>query len=62
MGVVYKAPNGLAPYLSYSESFFPVSVSEVSGMSFRPTTGKQYEAGLRYQPTGARQCAEVRCR
>lgn len=54
LGVVYKAPNGLAPYLSYSESFFPVSVSEVSGMSFRPTTGKQYEAGLRYQPEGSR--------
>jgi iron complex outermembrane receptor protein len=53
-GVVYKAPNGLAPYLSYSESFFPVSVSEVSGQSFRPTKGKQYEAGVRYQPDGSR--------
>lgn len=53
-GVVYKATNGLAPYLSYSESFFPVSVSEVSGQSFRPTKGKQYEAGVRYQPDGSR--------
>lgn len=53
-GIVYKASNGLAPYLSYSESFFPVSVSEVSGQSFRPTKGKQYEAGVRYQPDGSR--------
>lgn len=53
-GVVYKASNGLAPYLSYSESFFPVSVSEVSGQTFRPTKGKQYEAGVRYQPDGSR--------
>lgn len=53
-GLVYKAANGLAPYLSYSESFFPVSVSEVSGQQFRPTRGRQYEAGVRYQPEGSR--------
>lgn len=53
-GLVYKAANGLAPYLSYSESFFPVSVSEVSGQTFRPTRGKQYEAGVRFQPEGSR--------
>ncbi|GGC12778.1 ferric siderophore receptor [Oxalicibacterium flavum] len=53
-GVVYKMANGFAPYLSYSESFFPVSVSEVSGQTFQPTRGKQYEAGLRYQPEDSR--------
>ena len=49
-GLVYLADNGLAPYISYSESFFPVSVAEVTGQTFTPTEGKQYEAGVRYQP------------
>lgn len=49
-GLVYKADNGLAPYISYSESFFPVAVADAPGQSFAPTEGKQYEIGLRYQP------------
>lgn len=49
-GLVYLANNGLAPYISYSESFFPVSVAEVTGQTFDPTEGKQYEVGVRYQP------------
>ncbi len=49
-GLVYLADNGLAPYISYSESFFPVSVAEVTGQRFDPTEGKQYEVGVRYQP------------
>lgn len=49
-GLVYLADNGLAPYISYSESFFPVSVAQVTGQTFTPTEGKQYEVGVRYQP------------
>ncbi|MCE0463349.1 TonB-dependent siderophore receptor [Pseudomonas uvaldensis] len=53
-GLVYQADNGLAPYISYSESFFPVAVSEVTnGQTFDPTEGKQYEIGIRYQPPGS---------
>ncbi len=52
-GLVYQADNGLAPYISYSESFFPVAVSEASGQTFDPTEGKQYEIGIRYQPPGS---------
>lgn len=52
-GLVYQADNGLAPYISYSESFFPVAVSEAPGQTFDPTEGKQYEVGIRYQPTGS---------
>lgn len=52
-GLVYKADNGLAPYLSYSESFFPVSGTSRTGQSFVPTEGKQYEIGIRYQPEGS---------
>ncbi len=52
-GVVYEAENGLAPYVSYAQSFFPVAVTEyVEDMSFSPTTGEQIEVGIRYQPPG----------
>lgn len=44
-GLVYKAGNGLAPYLSYSESFFPVAGVSKAGQVFVPTEGKQYEFG-----------------
>ncbi|MHA6574358.1 hypothetical protein [Pseudomonas yamanorum] len=44
-GLVYKADNGLAPYLSYSESFFPVAGVSKAGQVFVPTEGKQYEFG-----------------
>ncbi|WP_086613081.1 TonB-dependent siderophore receptor [Acetobacter indonesiensis] len=51
-GAVYQFKNGLAPYFSYAESFQP-QVSDPStsadGQPFKPTTGQQYEAGLRYQ-------------
>ena len=52
-GVVYLAPNGLAPYLSYSTSFMPsTTINPDTGRPFSPETGRQYEAGLRYQPVG----------
>ncbi|WP_457787715.1 TonB-dependent siderophore receptor [Pseudomonas sp. PL-6] len=54
-GLVYLFDNGLAPYVSYSESFNPVSGSDsLSGKPFDPERGKQYEVGVKYQPEGAR--------
>ncbi|TWD60670.1 LOW QUALITY PROTEIN: iron complex outermembrane receptor protein [Zymomonas mobilis] len=51
-GAVYLFDNGLAPYFSYAKSFQP-QVSDPStsldGTPFKPTTGDQYEAGIRYQ-------------
>ena len=51
-GGVYLFDFGLAPYFSYATSFLP-QVSDPStalnGQPFKPTTGDQYEAGLRYQ-------------
>ncbi|MFT8736319.1 MAG: TonB-dependent siderophore receptor [Zymomonas mobilis] len=51
-GAVYLFDNGLAPYFSYAKSFQP-QVSDPStsldGSPFKPTTGDQYEAGIRYQ-------------
>lgn len=49
VGVVYLAPAGWAPYISYSESFSPVGIA-----NFKPETGRQYEAGVRYEPVGRR--------
>lgn len=60
-GAAYVFDNGVAPYVSYATSFEPVSGTGpgvnaaggtgVGGTPFKPTTGKQWEAGLRYQPT-----------
>lgn len=51
-GLVYLFDNGLAPFISYAESFQPVSGRDVSGKPFEATTGKQYEIGLKFQPPG----------
>lgn len=51
-GMVYLADNGLAPFISYSQSFEPVTGVDRVGERFQPTQGEQYELGLRYQPAG----------
>jgi iron complex outermembrane receptor protein len=51
-GFGYLFDNGLTPYVSYSESFMPISTTNFSGPAFEPTTGKQYEAGIKYEPKG----------
>ena len=51
--VLYEFANGMAPYVSYAESFRQeLAGSDVNGNPFEPTRGKQYELGLKYQPTG----------
>lgn len=52
-GLVYKTAGGVAPYASYSESFFPVAAADAAGTAFKPTRGRQVEAGVRYQPQGS---------
>lgn len=49
-GLTYLADNGLAPYASVSTSFYPNSGMDVSGSTFDPTEGQQYEIGLKYAP------------
>ncbi|MEX5533389.1 TonB-dependent receptor domain-containing protein, partial [Pseudomonas syringae] len=51
-GALYLFDNGLAPYLSYSESFNPNSYSDSAGNPLAPTDGTQWEVGLKYQPPG----------
>lgn len=52
VGLVYLAANGLAPYVSFSQCFEPLTGSDRSRNRFKPTRGEQYELGLRYQPEG----------
>ena len=53
-GAIYNFANGFAPYVSYAESFEPVIFGHAfDGSRFEPTEGKQYEIGIKYQPTGA---------
>jgi len=52
-GLVYVAENGLAPYISVSQSFSPTVGMDRQGNAFKPTKGQQYEIGLRYQPPGS---------
>jgi iron complex outermembrane recepter protein len=51
-GLIYNFDNGLAPYVSYSESFLPTLQVDLDGRLFNPETGRQYEIGLKYQPPG----------
>ena len=52
-GLTYVTDIGLAPYVSYSESFLPQAGATLGGTPFRPSTGTQYEAGIKYQPAGS---------
>lgn len=52
LGLVYEFPVGIAPYVSYSESFRPTLESNKAGIAFAPEEGRQYEAGVKFQPPG----------
>lgn len=52
LGALYETKVGLSPFVSYSESFEPQAGATADGASFIPVTGRQYEAGLKYQPRG----------
>lgn len=51
-GATYLFDNGFAPYVSYATSFDPTLGNDYAGKAFVPTTGEQYEVGLKYQPVG----------
>lgn len=50
----YVFDNGVAPYVSYATSFDPVAGTDIAGTPLEPTTGEQYEAGIKYQPPGTK--------
>ncbi len=51
-GATYVTEAGLAPYVSYATSFLTNIGSTVSGQSFKPSEGKQWEAGVKYDARG----------
>ncbi|MBY8955731.1 TonB-dependent siderophore receptor [Pseudomonas sp. MIS38] len=51
----YVFDSGFVPYLSYAESFQPTSGADATSTgSLKPTEGKQWELGIKYQPPGSK--------
>ncbi|MER9043763.1 TonB-dependent siderophore receptor [Mesorhizobium sp. M0938] len=51
IGVGYLFDNGLTPYASYAESFTTNIGQSQFGGAFQPSLGKQYEVGVKYEPS-----------
>lgn len=49
-GLLYLFDSGLAPYVSYSQSFDTVAGDDGKGNALKPEEGEQYELGVKYQP------------
>ena len=54
VGLTYLFDNGVAPYISYSESFSPIiGLDALTQQSYKPLEGEQWELGVKYQPAGS---------
>ncbi|WP_039057592.1 TonB-dependent siderophore receptor [Enterobacter sp. Bisph1] len=51
--LMYLFDSGFAPYVSYSTAFTPTSFTDENGKILEPMKGKQWEAGLKFQPEGS---------
>ena len=51
-GLIYTFDNGVAPYVSYSQTYTPTIGLDFFGRTFVPTTGDQKEFGIKYLPPG----------
>lgn len=49
-GLIVDVGGGFSPYVSYSESFLPTVGLDFYNRSFIPQRGRQYEAGVKWQP------------
>ena len=49
-GLIGEVIDGVSPFVSYTESFEPVSGITSSGAALRPKTGRQFEAGIKFHP------------
>ncbi|MBP2498314.1 iron complex outermembrane receptor protein [Methylobacterium sp. PvP062] len=59
VGLLYQFENGIAPFADYATSFEPQAGTGYGGTAFKPTTGEQYEAGVKYQPPGVDALVQV---
>ncbi len=52
-GLMYTSAIGLAPYVSYATSFNPIIGTNFAlNQLYRPETGRQFEAGVKFAPAG----------
>nr|WP_246427203.1 TonB-dependent siderophore receptor [Sphingopyxis panaciterrulae] len=49
-GLTINVTPTLAPYVSYSESFLPISGLNQFGNTYKPLSGEQKEIGIKWQP------------
>ncbi|OCX66531.1 hypothetical protein BFP70_04725 [Thioclava sp. SK-1] len=52
VGLGYVWDSGVSSYLSYATSFAPQADTALNGKLLKPTKGKQWELGAKYEPTG----------
>ncbi|MBS0220410.1 MAG: TonB-dependent siderophore receptor [Proteobacteria bacterium] len=52
IGLNYLFDSGWSPYVSYSNSYYPVIGTNSAGEPFEPSRARQVEAGIKYQPGG----------
>src|SRR3546814_6374933 len=50
-GLIGEIGWGVSPYVSYSESFLPAAGLDFNDVAFVPVRGRQYEAGVKWQPS-----------
>lgn len=51
-GLSYVGDNGIAPYVSYAKGFEPGAGVNFLNEPLKPTKSRQWEVGVKYQPTG----------
>ncbi|WP_231639022.1 TonB-dependent siderophore receptor [Sphingomonas profundi] len=52
-GIIGELGAGISPFFSYTESFLPITgntLPDGSGSPLKPQTGRQFEAGVKWQP------------
>lgn len=49
VGAVWEVAPGVAPFVSWSQSFEPVGGTDNDGRRYKPTRGEQFELGARWQ-------------
>ncbi|MCQ9617543.1 TonB-dependent siderophore receptor [Paenalcaligenes niemegkensis] len=59
VGFIYNFDNGIAPYVSYAESFEPQSGTDANNKPFDALEGEQYEVGVKFQPPGTKSLYSV---
>jgi len=52
-GIIGEIGGGFSPFFSYTESFLPIAGTTSDGSPFKPQTGTQYEAGVKWRPDPA---------